>query len=207
MQAFGLRGLALEWHEDLAPVVEAFLATGTLADQWLLWPGDGRITAGHLAVLAERAAAGPLEVILFDGTIGAGWSWSDRDEAMARRIPAATAAGTRTLAVAGNAHTPTRPTERGVPMGGLAGLAAGGGAGDPDQLRRRALLERPAAPVRPARPAAAPGPASPAARRADSRPARSGGGARAPAVPGVAAGPHTTLSAARAIMRLWRHVG
>jgi hypothetical protein len=117
MQAFGLRGLALEWHEDLAPVVEAFLATGTLADQWLLWPGDGRITAGHLAVLPERAAAGPLEVILFDGTIGAGWSWSDRDEAMARRILAATAAGTRTLAVAGNAHTPTRPTELGVPMG------------------------------------------------------------------------------------------
>jgi hypothetical protein len=116
-QAFGLWGLALEWHEDLAPVVEAFLATGTLADHWLLWPGDGRITAGHLAVLAERAAADPLEVILFDGTIGAGWSWSDRDEAMARRILAATAAGTRTLAVAGNAHTPTRPTERGVPMG------------------------------------------------------------------------------------------
>jgi len=125
MQAFGLWGLALEWHEDLAPVVEAFLATGTLADQWLLWPGDGRITAGHLAVLAERAAAGPLEVILFDGTIGAGWSWSDRDEAMARRIPAATAAGTRTLAVAGNAHTPTRPTELGVPMG--AWLARGCG--------------------------------------------------------------------------------
>jgi hypothetical protein len=127
MQAFGLKGLALEWHEDLAPVVEAFLATGTLADHWLLWPGDGRITAGHLAVLAERAAAGPLEVILFDGTIGAGWSWSDRDEAMTRRILAATAAGTRTLAVAGNAHTPTRPTELGVPMGGLAGPAAAGG--------------------------------------------------------------------------------
>jgi hypothetical protein len=50
MQAFGLWGLALEWHENLAPVVEAFLATGTLADHWLLWPGDGRITAGHLVV-------------------------------------------------------------------------------------------------------------------------------------------------------------
>jgi hypothetical protein len=50
MQAFGLWGLALEWHENLAPVVEAFLATGTLADHWLLWPGDGRITARHLVV-------------------------------------------------------------------------------------------------------------------------------------------------------------
>ena len=59
MQALGLSGLALEWHEDLAPVIEAFLATGTLADHWLLWSGDGRITARRLAVLAERAAAGP----------------------------------------------------------------------------------------------------------------------------------------------------
>jgi len=34
-------------------------------------------------MLAERTAAGPLEVILFEGVIGAGWSWSQRDEAMA----------------------------------------------------------------------------------------------------------------------------
>jgi hypothetical protein len=59
MQAFGITRLALEWDADLAPVIEAFLATGTLADHWLLWSGDGRITAGHLAVLAERATAGP----------------------------------------------------------------------------------------------------------------------------------------------------
>jgi len=67
MQAFGITRLASEWDEDLAPVTEAFLATGTLADHWLLWPGDGRITAGHLAVLAERAAAGPVEVICSTG--------------------------------------------------------------------------------------------------------------------------------------------
>jgi hypothetical protein len=64
MQAFGLTSVALEWPDDLASVIGAFLATGTLADHALLWPGDGRITAGHLAVLAERAVAGPLEVIL-----------------------------------------------------------------------------------------------------------------------------------------------
>ena len=56
-------------------------------------------------------------MILFDGAIGADWHWSDRDEAMARRILAAAPAGTRTLAVAGNAHTPTRPTQLGIPMG------------------------------------------------------------------------------------------
>ena len=117
MQAFGITRLALEWDEDLAPVIEAFLATRTLADHWLLWSGDGRITAGHLAVLAGRAATGPLEVILFDGAIGTEQDWSDRDEAMARRLLAAAPAQARTLAVAGNAHTPTSPIELGIPMG------------------------------------------------------------------------------------------
>ena len=36
---------------------------------------------------------------------------------MARRILAASPPGARTLAVAGNAHTPTSPIELGVPMG------------------------------------------------------------------------------------------
>jgi hypothetical protein len=117
MQVFGLTSLALEWPDGLAPAMAAFLAGGTLADHPLLWPGDGRITAGHLAVLAERAAAGPFELTLFDGTIDAGWSWSQRDEAMATRILAGGAAGAPTLAVAGNAHTPVSHTELGVPMG------------------------------------------------------------------------------------------
>jgi hypothetical protein len=117
MQAFGLDGLALEWPEELAPMAGAFLRGGALADHPLLWFGDGRITAGHLAVLRERAAAGPLSLILFDGTIGAGWSWSQRDEAMTRRILAAPAAGTGTLVVAGNAHTPTTSTRLGMPLG------------------------------------------------------------------------------------------
>ena len=126
MQAFGLTSLALEWPEDLAPMIRSFLAGQTLADHWFVWGGDGRITAGHLAMLAERAAAGPLELILFDGVIGDGWSWSQRDEAMARRLLAASGPGTRTLAVAGNAHTPTSPIELGIPMGArLAGQRPG----------------------------------------------------------------------------------
>ena len=60
MQAFALTSLALEWPGDLAPAVAAFLAGEALADHPMLWSSDGRITAGHLAVLAERAAAGPL---------------------------------------------------------------------------------------------------------------------------------------------------
>jgi hypothetical protein len=72
---------------------------------------------GHLAVLAERTSAGPFELTLFDGIIGADWSWSQRDEAMATRILAGAAAGICTLAVAGNAHTPVSHTELGIPMG------------------------------------------------------------------------------------------
>ena len=117
MRAFGLTNLALEWPDDLAPAIQAFLAGQRLADCPSLWGGDGRITAGHLAVLAERAAAGPLEVILLDGVMGAGWSWSQRDEAMARRLLAGSPSGARTLAVAGNAHTPTSPTDLGLPLG------------------------------------------------------------------------------------------
>ena len=126
MKAFGLTSLALEWPGDLAPVIRAFLASGTLTDHPWLWGGDGRITAGHLAVLADRAAAGPLELTLFDGVTGADWSWSQRDEAMARRILATSPPGARTLVVAGNAHTPIRPIELGVPMGAhLAGQRPG----------------------------------------------------------------------------------
>jgi hypothetical protein len=117
LRTFGLTSLALEWDAELAPVIRGFLAERTLADHFLLWSGDGRITAGHLAVLAERAAAGPLDVILFDGAIGMGWSWSQRDEAMAGRLLAGAVPGAPTLVVAGNAHTPTSPTSLGVPMG------------------------------------------------------------------------------------------
>jgi hypothetical protein len=117
MQAFGLTGLALESHEDLAPVTGAFMTGGQLAESPLLWFGDGRITAGHLAVLRERAAAGPLTLTLFDATIGAGWSWSEHDEAMASRILAASAPATGTLVVAGNAHTPITCTDLGMPLG------------------------------------------------------------------------------------------
>ena len=32
MKAFGLTSLALEWPEELTPMIRAFLASGTLAD-------------------------------------------------------------------------------------------------------------------------------------------------------------------------------
>jgi len=98
-------------------------------------------------VLAERAAAGSLELILLDGVVGADWNWSQRDEAMARRILTASPPGARTLVVAGNAHTPTRPHRAGRPDGSSPGRAAAWDPGNPDPLRRREFLQRRAAAV------------------------------------------------------------
>ena len=112
---FGLSGLALEWPAELTPTISTFLAGGPLEDHRLLWPGDGRITAGHLAVLRDRAAAGPLRLTLFDVIIPADAGWTERDAAMAAQVLVGTGPGT--LVVAGNAHTPVHRTELGVPMG------------------------------------------------------------------------------------------
>jgi hypothetical protein len=117
MQAFGVSGLALEWPGDLTGVISAFVAGGMLADHPLLWLGDGRITAGHLAVLRERARAGQLDLALFDGMTGADGGGSQRDEAMAGQILAGATAASGTLAVAGNARTPASPASRGSPLG------------------------------------------------------------------------------------------
>jgi hypothetical protein len=117
MQAFGLSGLALEWPGELMGVISAFAAGGMLSDHPMLWLGDGRITAGHLAVLRERARVGQLDLALFDGTAGAEQDWSQGDEDMAGQILAGATAISGTLAVAGNAHTPTSPTSQGIPLG------------------------------------------------------------------------------------------
>ena len=122
LRSLGLTSLALEWPAGLAPVISAFLAGEALADDPRLWSGDGRITAGHLAMLRERAAAGPLELTLLDAVMPADASWSGRDAAMAARLLAGAGPGRHTLVVAGNAHTPVRPTPLGVPLG--AALAA-----------------------------------------------------------------------------------
>jgi len=113
MKAFVITSLALEWPDDLAPVIQQFLAGERLADHPWLWGGDGRITAGHLAVLAELAAAGALRLTLFDGVVGADWSWSQRDEAMARRILAASPPG------------PSSSASRWVPAWPSSGRASG----------------------------------------------------------------------------------
>jgi hypothetical protein len=193
MAEFGLSSLGLEWPDELTPVITAFLATGTLAGHDWLWLGDGRITAGHLAVLAAMAAAGPLDLVLFDGAGSPGEGWPERDAAMARRLLAAVpAGGAGTLVVAGNAHTPTTVTELGLPLGAHLARARARGQGDQDPLRQRGVLESRATPVRAASAwrGRGPGAAGRGGRRARARPAGGQRGDRAAAAAGHAtAGP------------------
>ncbi|MCK2213487.1 hypothetical protein MF672_006725 [Actinomadura sp. ATCC 31491] len=111
MRLLGLTSLALEWPEDLGPHLDAYLAGEGGLDHPMWWLGDGRVTAGHLAVLKRVDG---LRVTLFDGGPFTG-DWSQRDAAMARRVLAARAEPM--LVVAGNAHTGTSPSDLGLPMG------------------------------------------------------------------------------------------
>jgi hypothetical protein len=116
MAEFDITGLALEWPAGLAGPVGGFFNDGRVPDHPLLWAGDGRITAGHFALLWERFNAGRLSALtLFDGVNEVGWS--RREAAMAERILSAQAPGARTLVIAGNAHTALSPTGLGVPLG------------------------------------------------------------------------------------------
>jgi hypothetical protein len=116
MVELDVTGLALEWPAALAGAVSGFFANGQVPDHPELWGGDGRITVGHFALLRERFQAGRLQALtLFDGVNEVGWS--RRESAMAERILSAQAPATRTLVIAGNAHTALTPTMLGVPLG------------------------------------------------------------------------------------------
>jgi hypothetical protein len=142
MAWFGLGGIALEWNEDLRPWLDRWLTNGILTDAgWEypmaeVWSGDGRLTAGHLAMLRRWNRAGVL-ITLMDGLImtpprpdesavesNRRW-WSERDAGMAERVLAAPEAPGGRLVAAGSMHTRLEPlpardaemAEVGVPMG------------------------------------------------------------------------------------------
>jgi len=116
MTALHITGLALEWPAGLASAISGFFEDGQVPDHPLLWGGDGRITAGHFAMLWDRFSAGRLLALtLFDGVNEVGWS--RREAAMAERILTAQAPGVRTLVIAGSAHTALAPTGLGIPLG------------------------------------------------------------------------------------------
>jgi len=108
--------VGLEWSTDLQPAVDAFLAGGPLAAETFTDSGDGRITAGHFAVLRSLRREGRLDrVVVFDPSPWPG-TWSERDREMAahllretRDVPA--------LVMAGGLHTRLRRHRHGEPLG------------------------------------------------------------------------------------------
>jgi len=118
MREFGIGGLALEWPVSATASVAAWRDGGPLPQDDALWCGDGRMTAGHYALLRARPGGARPAVLLFDvAALPAGATWSDRDAAMGTAVLGAPAVAGGWLVVAGNAHTVTEPTHLGVPMG------------------------------------------------------------------------------------------
>lgn len=105
---FGFRQLALEWKPELEQVVEKFLESGELDFDAIKDSPDGRITAGHFALLKRLKFEGMLAgLVFFDGGSG-GHGWNARDAAMAKNI-LDSLSDVPTLVVAGNLHAKTEP--------------------------------------------------------------------------------------------------
>ncbi len=103
---FGFRQLALEWEPELKWVAEKFLESGELDFNTLQDSPDGRITAGHFALLKKLKSEGMLEgLVCFNGSSG-GAEWNARDVAMAENI-LMNLSEASTLVVAGNLHAKT----------------------------------------------------------------------------------------------------
>lgn len=103
---FGFRQLALEWEPKLEGVVEEYLRSGDLNFDSIKESPDGRITAGHFALLKKLDSEGMLEkLVCFDGGSG-GRGWDARDAVMAKNI-LSNLSDIPTLVVAGNLHAKT----------------------------------------------------------------------------------------------------
>ncbi|MEN9390142.1 MAG: hypothetical protein RLZZ283_242 [Candidatus Parcubacteria bacterium] len=102
---FGFRTLALEWPKSMQGAVDSFLETGKLDFSAIQGSADGRVTAGHFAVMRKLKQEGILHrvVCIDDGDMS---NWNDRDENMAKNVAAVLPDGP-VLVVAGNLHTRT----------------------------------------------------------------------------------------------------
>ena len=113
IKQLGCRGLALEWRGSLKSVVQTFIETGQLAYDAIEDNQDGRITAGHFALLRKLHTEGLLDqLILFDLDFQQ-WLvdthprnfWNKRDTMMASTILVEKSVNIPLLVVSGNAHT------------------------------------------------------------------------------------------------------
>lgn len=101
---FGFKQLALEWNKKLQTSIEKFLETGNLDFEAIKNSSDGRITAGHFALLKKLKNDGLLESIICFDEESSSDGWDVRDANMAKNILSNLSDST-TLVVAGNLHT------------------------------------------------------------------------------------------------------
>jgi hypothetical protein len=115
--AFGFRALALEWETELRQCVQRFLGGDPLELPFA--PPDGRVTAGHFALLRQLSAEGVLEQFVFMDRTTNDWigEWDDRDAGMAEELIRERRPEVRTLVVAGGFHVHTEPQADGRPLG------------------------------------------------------------------------------------------
>jgi hypothetical protein len=103
---FGFRQLALEWEPKLSTVAETYVKSGIIEYDLIKDSQDGRVTAGHFALIEKLNSEGILDALIcFDEHADAG-DWNDRDAAMATHI-LKNLSDVPTLIVAGDLHTNT----------------------------------------------------------------------------------------------------
>ena len=149
MQSLGLRWLASEWPTEVAEIARSFVEDGVLRDHEGLGAGDGRVTAGHLAVLRGLAAERELGFFGFDTapctSPGPGESeWDARDRAMAEAVLGGCLVGACSAGFARD-HDPLRPGWVGSTTSRAAAFRLGATADRPSSIwpvRRCSLICR-----------------------------------------------------------------
>jgi len=104
---FGFRKLALEWTPSQRETLVQFIKTGVIDFESIKDSPDGRITAGHFALIRQLHQEGLLDDVICFDQIGE-QDWNHRDAMMAESI-LKQVAKTPTLVVAGNLHTSVNP--------------------------------------------------------------------------------------------------
>jgi hypothetical protein len=124
----GIRAVGFEWsHDELDGLVRRSLASGSFDfdDYWALpacselFAGDGRITAGHFALLERLWAEDRLDqLILYDRLDpDPAPEWHVRDSEMAERLLTVWDDRSPLLVLTGAFHAQTTPFVDGEPMG------------------------------------------------------------------------------------------
>lgn len=116
MHRFGVRCLGLEWPPALRSVIDHFLSSGSLTYSAIADSADGRITAGHFAVLRALSQEGLLNRLVLFSPLASHATWTHRDREMADHLLGGIGKEPA-IAAAGNLHTQLSKHRHGLAMG------------------------------------------------------------------------------------------